>query len=125
MSTLQSCPESTLAKMFSPSSSYELPEKDSTGAYFIDSSPVMFGYVLDWCRYKKLIVDKEGESVDWEGLEGVADYFGLLGMKSEVTERKKKVEKQKGKIYVDLECRGLAVFRLRELTSGIRDINYE
>ena len=64
-------------------------------------------------------VDKEGESVDWEGLEVVADYFGLLEMKSEVTERKKKVENAKRRPYVDLE------FRLGDLTSGIRDINYE
>ena len=84
MNTLQSFPESTLAKMFS---SHQLPEKDLTGAYFIDSSPMMFGYVLDWCKHRKLIV---GNCIDLEGLEVVADSFGLLEMKREVALKKKK-----------------------------------
>ena len=51
-----------------------LPEKDLTGASFIDSSPVMFEYVLDWCRYRKLIAD---QWIDLEGFEVVADSFRL------------------------------------------------
>ena len=75
MSTLQSYPNSSLAKMFTPSSVHQPPPTDDSGAFFIDSSPAMFRYVLDWCRYKQLLVDRD--NMDWNGLRVVADYFGL------------------------------------------------
>lgn len=54
----------------------------------------MFGFVLDWCRYKQLVVDRD--NMDWGGLEVVADYFGLEEMKQEVRRRKEqKVEKER------------------------------
>merc|ERR1711909_245112 len=58
---------------------------DESGAFFIDSSPDMFRYVLDWCRYKQLLVDSE--HMDWNSLMVVADYFGLEEMRSEVRKR--------------------------------------
>ena len=67
LSTLQSCPSSSLAMMFSPSSPHQLPATDSTGAFFLDSSPDMFGFVLDWCRYNQLVVDRD--NMDWSGLD--------------------------------------------------------
>merc|ERR1719431_589784 len=85
LSTLQSS-SSALAKMFdSSSSSYQLPSADESGAFFIDSSPDMFRYVLDWCRYKQLLVDSEYR--DWNSLMVVADYFGLEEMRHEVRMR--------------------------------------
>ena len=86
LSTLQSCPTSSLALMFSPSSPHQLPPRDSSGDFFLDSSPAMFGYVLDWCRYNQLLVDRV--NMDWGGLEVVADYFGLEEMRQEVRRRK-------------------------------------
>ena len=85
LSTLQSCPPSSLAMMFS--SPHQLPPTDSSGAFFLDSSPDMFGFVLDWCRYKQLVVDRD--NMDWSGLEVVADFFGLEEMKQEVKRRRK------------------------------------
>ena len=82
--TLQSCPSSRLSLMFSPSAPNQLPP---SGAFFLDSSPAMFGYVLDWCMYKQLVVDRD--NMDWSGLEVVADFFGLEEMKQEVKRRRK------------------------------------
>ena len=94
LSTLQSCPSSSLAMMFSPSSPHQLPATDSSGAFFLDSSPAMFGYVLDWCRYKQLVVNRD--NMDWSGLEVVADNFGLKDMKQEVKKRRDQdVEKER------------------------------
>ena len=87
LSTLQSSPSSALAKMFDSSSSslHQLPPTDDSGAFFIDSSPEMFRYVLDWCRYKQLLVDSE--NMDWNSLLVVADFFGLEEMGQEVRQR--------------------------------------
>ena len=87
MSTLQSYPNSSLAKMFTPVlvHQHRPPPTDDSGAFFIDSSPAMFRYVLDWCRYKQLLVDRD--NMDWNGLLVVADYFGLEEMGQEVTRR--------------------------------------
>ena len=57
------------------SSPHQFPATDSSGAFFLDSSPAMFGFVPDWCRYKQLVVDRD--NLDWSGLEVVVDYFGL------------------------------------------------
>ena len=86
LSTLQSWPSSSLAMMFS--SPHQLPPTDSSGAFFLDSSPDMFGFVLDWCRYNQLVVDRD--NMDWSGLEVVADYVGLEEMKQEVRRWKKR-----------------------------------
>ena len=92
--TLQSCPSSRLSLMFSPSAPNQLPPSDSTGAFFLDSSPAMFGYVLDWCRYKQLVLNRD--NMDWSGLEVVADNFGLEDMKQEVKKRRNQdVEKER------------------------------
>ena len=54
----------------------------------------MFGYVLDWCRYKQLVVDRV--DMDWSGLEVVADYFGLEEMRQEVRrKRDQDIEKER------------------------------
>ena len=84
MSTLQSCPTSSLARMFS--SPHQFPARDPSGAFLLDSSPAMFGFVLDWCRYNQLIVVRD--NMDWSSLEVVADYFGLEEMREEVRRRK-------------------------------------
>ena len=79
ISTLCSCPESTLAKMFAyDGESFKSQPKDRTGAFLIDSSPILFGCILDWCRYKKLVYDLR--KIDLDSLKAAADYFGLEDM---------------------------------------------
>jgi superfamily II DNA/RNA helicase len=83
--TLTSVPNSALAHMFSPSSGLSLPATDETGAYFLDHAPDYFEAVLEWCRHRRLIVP---DSVDLNGLEASADFFGLLEMKIEVMKKR-------------------------------------
>ena len=105
LTTLKSCPESSLSKMFSSdNSSYRDILKDESGAFLIDSSPTMFGYILDWCRYKQLILKEN--TVDLNSLEAVADYFCLEDMLAAVKIRKEMVteeRKRKQKISSALE----------------------
>lgn len=105
LTTLKSCPESSLSKMFSSdNSSYRDILKDESGAFLIDSSPTMFGYILDWCRYKQLILKEN--TVDLNSLEAVADYFCLEDMLAAVKIRKEMVteeRRRKQKISFALE----------------------
>ena len=117
MSTLQSVPSSSLAMMFSPSSSHQLPVTDTSGAFFLDSSPAMFGYVLDWCRYKQMLVDRD--NMDWGGLEVVADYFGLEDMKQEIRQRREQQQEKERQKKAD------TVERHRELMETIAQIRGE
>merc|ERR1719369_1034004 len=55
--------------------------------FFLDTDPVLFSHVLNWCRHRHLPVDKEG--VDWKGLEVIADYFGIEEMKEEARQQRK------------------------------------
>ena len=114
LSTLQSCPTSSLALMFSPSSPHQLPPRDSSGDFFLDSSPAMFGYVLDWCRYNQLLVDRV--NMDWGGLEVVADYFGLEDMKQEIRQRREQQQEKERLKKAD------TVERYRELVETIAQI---
>ena len=94
LTTLKSCPESSLSKMFSSdNSSYRDILKDESGAFLIDSSPTMFGYILDWCRYKQLILKEN--TVDLNSLEAVADYFCLEDMLEAVKIRKEMVTEER------------------------------
>ena len=117
LSTLQSVPSSNLATMFSPSSPHQLPATDSSGAFFLDSSPAMFGYVLDWCRYKQVLVDRD--NMDWGGLEVVADYFGLEDMKQEIRRRREQQQEKERQKKAD------TVERHRELVETIAQIRGE
>ena len=105
LTTLKSCPESSLSKMFSSdNSSYRDILKDESGAFLIDSSPTMFGYILDWCRYKQLILKEN--TADLNSLEAVADYFCLEDMLAAVKIRKEMVteeRRRKQKISFALE----------------------
>ena len=105
LTTLKSCPESSLSKMFSSdNSSYRDILKDESGAFLIDSSPTMFGYILDWCRYKQLILKEN--TVDLNSLEAIADYFCLEDMLAAVKIRKEMVteeRRRKQKISFALE----------------------
>ena len=51
-STLVSCPDSLLAKMFDPDSGRPPAAVTEGGGYFLDQNPRYFGVILDWLRYR-------------------------------------------------------------------------
>ena len=50
-STLTSCPDSTLSKMFDPDSGLP-PAYSEDGVYFLDTNPDCFSIILDWLRLR-------------------------------------------------------------------------
>ena len=74
-STLISSPASVLARMFDPDSGLE-PARMENGAYIIDANPDCFQVILDWLRYRKLMLPSALS--DYEGVSVVAEVYGLL-----------------------------------------------
>ena len=72
--TLTSSTESLLAKMFSLDSDLPPARVTEDGAYFIDASPRGFAVILDWLRYRKILL---GSDTKPEDLIHVAEYFAL------------------------------------------------
>lgn len=72
--TLISSPDSLLAKMFDPDSDIPPAAVSEEGYYFLDACPRAFSVILNWLRYKDVILGKE---VDARDVIPVADYFGL------------------------------------------------
>merc|ERR1719290_131801 len=100
-STLVSVPGSLLANMFDPESDM-LPARQENGAYIIDVSPQEFGVILNWLRFKKLMVPKNMELKD---VQVVTEYFGIQEMEEEV----KKEARAKAKLpdgWICLEVGG-------------------
>ena len=50
-STLVSCPESLLAKMFDPDSDRPPAAVTEGGGYFLDVNPRYFAIILEWLRH--------------------------------------------------------------------------
>ena len=84
LTTLTSCPDSLLAKMFDPESSLE-PAYSEDGVYFIDADPKYFSIILNWLRYREVLVNSD---IKLGNLAKVAHFFGL----QELADRLKKVE---------------------------------
>ena len=57
-----------------------------SGAYFIDACPRAFEVILNWLRYKKVMLGTEAVAKD---VIPVADYFGLHELCEELKEGKK------------------------------------
>ena len=53
-STLISCPNSTLSKMFDPTSGYSPAYRNDHGVYFLDADPDCFKVILYWLRLRYL-----------------------------------------------------------------------
>jgi len=83
-STLVSCPDSLLAKMFDLNSDRPPTAVTKEGSYFLDVNPKAFGIILDWLRLGELMVTK-GEEMERVGK--VADYLGLNELR-QVIEKK-------------------------------------
>ena len=72
-STLMAEPNSLLAKMFAPDSDLPAASDTEDGVYRIDASPRAFGVILNWLRYKKLLL----EDCSVEEVAAAADFFRL------------------------------------------------
>ena len=79
--TLLSDPNSMLAKMFDPESSFSAPGLKKDGAYFLDRDPVHFGAVLNYLRSGHLERDCNAPALLKE-----ASFFGLLGLEAALQE---------------------------------------
>ena len=72
--TLTSAPESMLARMFALDSELAPARVTEDGAYFIDANPRGFAVILEWLRYRKILL---GSDTKPEDLIHVAEYFAL------------------------------------------------
>ena len=73
--TLTSDPDSILSRMFEPNSNLPPATVTKGGAYLIDACPRGFEVVLNYLRYRSLVLGPGTKSSD---VLPVADYFGLL-----------------------------------------------
>jgi hypothetical protein len=83
VATLTSEPGSKLAKMFDSSKlmkDEELTLKDSKGKYFIDRDGVLFRYILDYLRNKKLVLPENFQETKRLVIE--ADFYELPSLVS-------------------------------------------
>lgn len=81
--TLTSEPESVLGRMFDVSSHIP-PARLVDGAYFLDANPDVFEVILDFLRYKAVILPNK---LPMEAVMVQARYFGLDDLILRVTER--------------------------------------
>ena len=72
--TLISDHNSILAKMFDPDSDRPPASVNQDGVFLIDACPRAFTVILNWLRYKDVILSKD---IQAEEVIPVADFFGL------------------------------------------------
>lgn len=82
ISTLTSEPGSKLAKTFGSEASPETVLKDSKGKYFIDRDGVLFRYILDYLRNKKLVLPENFQ--ESKRLATEADFYELPTLASQL-----------------------------------------
>ena len=87
--TLLSEPNSTLANMFTN----DQLEKDDQGNYLIDRSPKYFEPLLNYLRYRKLIIDP---GVNVQGVYEEAKYFGIESAIPDIEEMLRLQSEEKG-----------------------------
>ena len=79
----QSDPSSVLARMFDSTNSLP-PAKIVDGAYFIDANPEVFSVILDYLRYKTLVVPP---NIPQQCILVLARYFGLQSLLAQLGDR--------------------------------------
>ena len=96
--TLQSEPESMLAKMFSG----ELVPgtQDEQGAYMFDRSPKYFEPILNYHRTRELVIDP---NVSMEGVLADARFFGIQSLVDQIKKLKKAEETENLKKAEEIE----------------------
>ena len=97
----QSEPTSVLARMFDNTNSLP-PAKIVDGAYFIDANPDVFSVILDYLRYKTLVVP---QTIPQQCIVVLARYFGLQSLLAQLGDR---VNNQVSWWLVDLKTFHLA-----------------
>ena len=85
--TLTSHPTSSLARMFEPNSNLPPATTTSDGVYQIDACPQGFSVILNWLRYRHLMLGQARA----EDVMPVADYFGLGDLQGLLAKRMLKV----------------------------------
>lgn len=105
--TLTSQSSSSLAKMFEPNSKFS-PATMGDGVYQLDACPRAFSVVLNWLRYRKLML---GSGISAEEVVPVADFFGLSGLLVQLTNQIDEEEESSGALT---EC-------VESCTEGIKD----
>merc|ERR1711864_48020 len=99
-STLTSCPDSVLARMFSPDSN---PQSASThmtvegSVYTMDTDPDCFQVILDWLRYRQLMIPS---NLTPNAVAVVAEFFGLQAMVQQLRQEPKTTSKPKTVVCV-------------------------
>ena len=78
--TLISDRDSILAKMFDPDSDRP-PAVNQDGVFLIDACPRAFNVILNWLRYKDVILSKD---IQAEEVIPVADFFGLDALRDKL-----------------------------------------
>ena len=85
--TLTSHPSSSLARMFEPNSNFPPAATTPDGVYQIDACPSSFSVILNWLRYRHLMLG----NVSAEDVIPVADYFGLDELVEKLIRHKQEV----------------------------------
>jgi len=88
-STLTCHPTSSLARMFQPNSALS-PALMEGDVYQVDACPRAFGVILNWLRYRQLILG----NVAAKEVLPVADFFHLTDLSDALGERLRKEEQQ-------------------------------
>ena len=112
-STLTSDAESILARMFEPNSNLPPATVTEEGCYQIDACPRSFGVVLNWLRYRSLII---GKDVRAEDVLPVADYFGLPELRTLLEKHHEKETEKEGKL---VSCIEESVEKLEEVLQHV------
>jgi len=97
-STLTSDSESILSRMFQPNSNLP-PATITDGVYQIDACPRSFEVVLNWLRYRTLIIG----DTKVDDVFPVVDYFGLRDLRDLLEDHKEKEAEEKGKLITCIE----------------------
>jgi len=88
--TLTSHPSSSLAKMFEPKSALP-PTLMEDGVYQVDACPRAFAVILNWLRYRQLMLGGIGA----EEVVPVADFFHVTDLSDALGEHLRKEEEQR------------------------------
>lgn len=110
-STLTSDSCSTLSRMFEPNSNLP-PATINDGVYQIDACPHSFGVILNWLRYRSLILG----DVKPDDVLPVADYFGLSELRTLLEKRRELMNEEQGRY---IECIEGSVEKLEEVLQQI------
>ena len=126
--TLTSDPDSILSRMFEPNSNLPPATVTKGGAYLIDACPRGFEVVLNYLRYRSLVLGPNTKATD---VLPVADYFGLQDLRvllerhqeKEAEERLKMtscIEESVEKLEAVLQCVECEVSALNEKLEDLK-----